>query len=97
MTQDEWQSYLCTLTSSPLVIKDPNTGVEIWESSAIIAYLITEYDKSHMISYASGPEKYLQDQWFFFQASGQGPYYGQAGWYASLFFLLLVFLEPLRV
>ena len=63
-----------------LAIKDPNTGVQIWDSSAIIAYLITEYDKSHIISYVSTPEKYLQDQWFFFQASEHGPYYGQAGW-----------------
>jgi len=62
-------------------IKDPNTGVVLWESCAIITYLISEYDKSHTISYASAPEKYLQDQWFFFQASGQGPYYGQAGWF----------------
>ncbi|KAL9100073.1 MAG: hypothetical protein Q9163_004514 [Psora crenata] len=62
-------------------IKDPNTGIALWESCAIISYLIAEYDKSHTISYATYPERYLQDQWFFFQASGQGPYYGQAGWF----------------
>ena len=67
----------------PLAIKDPNTGIVLWESCAIISYLITEYDKSHTLSYASAPEKYLQDQWLFFQASGQGPPYGQAGWYFS--------------
>ncbi|KAK3168217.1 hypothetical protein OEA41_004663 [Lepraria neglecta] len=67
--------------ATPSAIKDPNTGIILWESCAIISYLIAEYDKSHTISYATTPEKYLQDQWFFFQASGQGPYYGQAGWF----------------
>ena len=71
----------------PLAIKDPNTGIILWESCAIISYLIAEYDKSHTLSYASAPEKYLQDQWLFFQASGQGLYYGQAGWYFPPLFL----------
>ena len=62
-----------------LAIKDPNTGIVLRESCAIISCLITEYDKSHTLSYASAPEKYLQDQWLFFQASEQGLYYGQAG------------------
>ncbi|KAL8917292.1 MAG: hypothetical protein Q9172_005918 [Xanthocarpia lactea] len=62
-------------------IKDPNTGVVLWESCAIIRYLIDQYDKDHTLSYETTPEKYQLDQWLFFQASGQGPFYGQAGWF----------------
>lgn len=58
-------------------IEDPNTGITLWESGAIITYLIDNYDKDEKISYKSTPEKYLSDQWLAFQISGQGPYFGQ--------------------
>ncbi|RYP86808.1 hypothetical protein DL769_000653 [Monosporascus sp. CRB-8-3] len=62
-------------------IEDPNTGLTLWESGAILEYLIEQYDKDHKISYAEAPEKYLAKQWLFFQVSGQAPYYGQATWF----------------
>ncbi|RYP03917.1 hypothetical protein DL764_004793 [Monosporascus ibericus] len=62
-------------------IEDPNTGFTLWESGAILEYLIEQYDKDHKISYAEAPERYLAKQWLFFQVSGQGPYYGQAIWF----------------
>lgn len=62
-------------------IQDPNVGITLWESGAIIEYLVETYDKEHKISFDSVPEKYLAKQWLFFQVSGQAPYYGQAGWF----------------
>ncbi|TFB00205.1 Glutathione S-transferase 2 [Trichoderma ghanense] len=62
-------------------IEDPNTGLTLWESGAIVQYLIDTYDKDNKISYSSFPEKYLTVQWAYFQASGQGPYFGQAAWF----------------
>ncbi|KAM0262594.1 hypothetical protein ACHAQJ_001639 [Trichoderma viride] len=62
-------------------IKDPNTGITLWESGAIIMYLIEQYDDGK-ISFKSAPEKYLTQQWLAFQISGQGPYFGQATWFA---------------
>ncbi|CZR69035.1 probable glutathione S-transferase Ure2-like [Phialocephala subalpina] len=63
-------------------IYDPNTDLTLWESGAIIEYLIEQYDKEHKLSFVSGtPESYLAKQWLFFAASGQGPYYGQYGWF----------------
>jgi len=59
-------------------IVDPNTGVTLWESCAIIQYLLENYDNDSTISFKSVPEKYHINQWLFFQASGQGPYFGQA-------------------
>ncbi|MCJ1310979.1 hypothetical protein MMC25_004648 [Agyrium rufum] len=62
-------------------IEDPNTGIKLWESGAIVRYLIETYDKDKKITYESAPEKYYVEQWAFFQASGQGPYFGQAAWF----------------
>ncbi|RAK95657.1 glutathione S-transferase tpcF [Aspergillus ibericus CBS 121593] len=63
-------------------LHDPNTNLTIWESGAIIQYLISRYDRTHTINFPEGTnENYLTAQWMFFQASGQGPYYGQASWF----------------
>lgn len=61
---------------------DPNTDITLWESGAIIEYLVERYDTEHKVSFAPGTaEAYLARQWLFFQASGQGPYFGQAVWF----------------
>ena len=63
-------------------IQDPNTGTTLWESGAIIEYLIDTYDKQHKISFAPGSKEYYETkQWLFYQVSGQGPYFGQAVWF----------------
>ncbi|KAL4995983.1 glutathione S-transferase [Aspergillus recurvatus] len=63
-------------------IHDPNTNLTLWESGAIVEYLVEQYDTTHKISFPRGsPESQLARQWLFFQASGQGPYYGQACWF----------------
>jgi glutathione S-transferase len=64
-------------------IVDPNTDITLWETGAIIEYLIDTYDKEHKLSLDTFPEKYHQKQWLYFQASGQGPYYGQAAWFTN--------------
>lgn len=51
------------------------------ESNAIIQYLVDKYDPEYKISVPEGPEKYQQLQWLYFQASGQGPYFGQLVWF----------------
>lgn len=62
-------------------IEDPNTGITLWESAAVIQYIIDKYDKDGKISYKSGDDYYKQLQWLAFQVSGQGPYFGQATWF----------------
>ncbi|KAF2477673.1 glutathione S-transferase [Lindgomyces ingoldianus] len=65
-------------------IYDPNTDLTLWESGAIIEYLIEKYDTKHKLSFAPGtPESYHAKQWLFFQTTGQGPYYGQAVWFSK--------------
>lgn len=53
-------------------IEDPNTGLNIWESGAIIEYLLETYDKGHSLSYAKSPEKFEELCWLHLQTSGQG-------------------------
>ncbi|MCJ1357952.1 MAG: glutathione S- transferase, nitrogen catabolite repression regulator [Icmadophila ericetorum] len=62
-------------------IYDPNTDVTLWESGAIVEYLIDTYDKEAKLTYTTSPEKFLLKQWLMFQMSGQGPYFGQAAWF----------------
>ncbi|MCJ1368597.1 glutathione S- transferase, nitrogen catabolite repression regulator [Acarospora aff. strigata] len=57
-------------------IEDPNTGILLWESGAIIVYLIDRYDTSAGLTYTSTPERYHLKRWLHFQVSGQGPYWG---------------------
>jgi glutathione S-transferase len=65
-------------------IYDPNTDITLWESGAIVEYLIEKYDPEHKVSFAPGtPEYYHAKQYLFFQVSGQGPYYGQAAWFKN--------------
>ncbi|KAL6400032.1 glutathione-s-transferase theta, gst [Ilyonectria robusta] len=62
-------------------LEDPNTGISLWESGAIIDYLVDRYDKDEKLHYASLSEKYMTRCWEHFQMSGQGPYFGQKAWF----------------
>jgi glutathione S-transferase len=51
-------------------IHDPNTGITLWESGAIIEYLIEKYDKDLKLSFAPGSDEYWHaKQWLFFQGA----------------------------
>ena len=70
--------------SVPIIIDPNNSDLTLWESGAIVQYLIEKYDTKHKISFASPPETYYASQWLHFQTSGQGPYFGQATWFVHL-------------
>lgn len=54
---------------------DPNTDLTLWESGAIVEYLVERYDVEKKISFEVGSkEAQLARQWLIFQVSGQGPY-----------------------
>ncbi|KAH8429120.1 glutathione S-transferase family protein [Aspergillus melleus] len=65
-------------------IVDPNTDLVLWESGAILQYLEEVYDTKHKLTYTSLKEKHQLNQWLHFQMSGQGPYFGQCGWFNVL-------------
>ncbi|PYH42567.1 glutathione S-transferase family protein [Aspergillus saccharolyticus JOP 1030-1] len=63
-------------------IQDPNTNLTVWESGAILEYLLEKYDHVASLTFARDSAEYFEaKQWLFFQVSGQGPYFGQAVWF----------------
>lgn len=55
---------MLTFVSNPCkAIEDPNTDITLWESGAIITYLIEQYDKDHVLSYDTLKEKHQCNQW----------------------------------
>ncbi|KAG8169276.1 hypothetical protein KVR01_000021 [Diaporthe batatas] len=64
-------------------IEDPNTGITLWESGAIVEYLIDTYDTKMTLSYARSNMAHFHQTrtWTYFQCSGQGPYFGQKAWF----------------
>ena len=68
---------------------DPNTNLTLWESGAIIQYLEEVYDTEKKLTYDSLTERQLLNQYLHFQMSGQGPYFGQAGWYDRPYYSLV--------
>ncbi|CDO72784.1 hypothetical protein BN946_scf184994.g37 [Trametes cinnabarina] len=65
----------------PALIDHRSNDFVIWESNAILLYLIKKYDKENKLGVTNEEDKYKLLQWLFFQASGQGPYFGQAIWF----------------
>ncbi|KXX79083.1 Glutathione S-transferase 2 [Madurella mycetomatis] len=65
-------------------IEDPNTGLTLWESGAIYQYIVEVYDTDKRLTYDGLNDRHLCSQWLHFQMSGQGPYFGQAGWFQHL-------------
>jgi len=62
-------------------LEDPNTGITLWESGAIIEYLVETYDQDKKFQYTTPQEKWITKTWLHFQTSGQGPYFGQLAWF----------------
>ncbi|KAI0323914.1 glutathione S-transferase C-terminal-like protein [Cubamyces sp. BRFM 1775] len=65
----------------PALIDHHNNDFVVWESNAILTYLVDKYDPEGKISVKGFEEKIHQLQWLFFQSSGQGPYFGQVSWF----------------
>ncbi|GAW18928.1 hypothetical protein ANO14919_084110 [Xylariales sp. No.14919] len=52
--------------------------IRIFESGAILQYLVDRYDKDHKVSYPFGtPEYYETNSWLMWQMGGLGPMQGQ--------------------
>ncbi|KAL1865926.1 hypothetical protein VTK73DRAFT_5010 [Phialemonium thermophilum] len=65
----------------PAIVDHGYNDFTLWESNAIIEYLVAKYDKSCKLYFPDFDNQQYVRQWLYFQASGQGPYYGQAVWF----------------
>lgn len=65
---------------------DSNTAVTLFESGAIMEYLVETYDTDHKVSYDENTplgDRWLLRSWLHFQMSGQGPMFGQKMWFTN--------------
>ncbi|EJT97672.1 glutathione S-transferase C-terminal-like protein [Dacryopinax primogenitus] len=67
----------------PALIDHGNNDFSLWESNAILMYLVDQYDKEHRLSADTNVDQAIQDQWLLFQASGHDAYTGQWAWFAK--------------
>jgi len=65
----------------PALVDHKNNDYTVWESAAILIYLVDKYDTEKKYNVTNDEDKYHLYQWLFFQMSGQGPYYGQGFWF----------------
>ncbi|THH28336.1 hypothetical protein EUX98_g5837 [Antrodiella citrinella] len=65
----------------PVLIDHKNNDLVIWESGAILLYLVDKYDDEKKYFGINDKDKSEVLQWLFFQVSGQGPAFGQAAWF----------------
>ncbi|OQV09739.1 Glutathione S-transferase, domain-containing protein [Cladophialophora immunda] len=69
------------------VINDPNTGVELWESGAIVNYLKRQYDHTAMLGPKGDSEQSIKDlaeldKWEMLLLTTIGPMTGQLVWFS---------------
>jgi glutathione S-transferase len=62
----------------PTLVDHSNGDFVIWESGAIILYLIEKYDTEHKLSPATFEAQATAKQYLMFQMSGVGPYFGKS-------------------
>lgn len=64
-----------------MLIDHAHNDHTVWESTAILLYLVALYDPEHTLWPADPFEQSKVNQWTLLQASGQGPSIGQAFWF----------------
>lgn len=68
--KEEWFKAINPNGRVPTIV-DRNTGVTLWESGAILEYLVDTYDKEGKLTVADPKEKWQLKQYLHFQMSGQ--------------------------
>lgn len=71
------------------VINDPNTGIELWESGAIVNYLKRQYDHTAKLGPKNDSKQSIKDQaeldkWEMLLLTTIGPMTGQLVWFSSV-------------
>jgi len=67
----------------PAIIDHKRKDKTLWESVAILLYLEHHYDKENKLWFTDEDDISDAHQWLLFQASGVGPYFGQAAWFSN--------------
>jgi len=77
--KEEWFLKINPNGRIPAIVDKNNNDFPVFESGALMLYLVDKYDKDHKISYPQGSDLYWELLcWLFFQNAGVGPMQGQA-------------------
>ncbi len=77
--KEEWFLKINPNGRIPAIVDQNNNDFAVFESGALMLYLVDKYDKDHKLSYPQGSDKYWEVvSWLFFQNAGVGPMQGQA-------------------
>jgi len=77
--KEEWFLKVNPNGRIPAIVDQNNNDFPVFESGALMLYLVDKYDKDHKISYPKDSDKYWEVvAWLFFQNAGVGPMQGQA-------------------
>ncbi|KAH6867514.1 glutathione S-transferase [Thelonectria olida] len=79
--KEDWFLALSPNGRVPAITDPNNDDFTIWESGAIVEYLVELYDKDGKLTVEDARGKWVLKQYLHFQMSGQGPYFGQAVWF----------------
>ncbi|KAL4399764.1 hypothetical protein ACI68E_002673 [Malassezia pachydermatis] len=67
---------ICVNGRTPTLIDHKRNDFTVWESGAILEYILDVYDTEHKFSGKTPEEKALISQWLFFQVTGHSPVQG---------------------
>lgn len=67
---------ICANGRAPTLIDHKNNDFTVWESGAILQYLVDKYDTEGKYTGKTLEEKAIVNQWLFFQVSGHSPVQG---------------------
>jgi glutathione S-transferase len=65
----------------PTLVDHSNNDEVIWESNAILKYIAERYDTEKRLLVTDEKDKADLDTWLFYQASHQGPTFGNCQWF----------------
>lgn len=68
----------------PALVDHTNNDYVVWESAAILLYLVDKYDKEKRLTVMEDEDRHRLYTWLFFQMSGHGPHFGQEFWFILL-------------
>ncbi|KAL6862771.1 hypothetical protein ACO1O0_003009 [Amphichorda felina] len=78
----DWYFKLSPNGRVPAIVDPNNNDLVLWESGAILEYLVDTYDKENKLNVTDFADKWHLKQYLHFQMSGQGPYFGQFVWFS---------------
>jgi glutathione S-transferase len=65
----------------PVIIDHDRHGFIVFETAAILSYLVRHYDPNHKLSFSDPDDTSTMEQWMLWQHGGLGPIQGQANFF----------------